>query len=309
MPVLPPGKTANKINPNATSLDVNRRNWQRATQGGLTPFISVTAPLTNVGGSIGFSFETSVFSVLGGVFSFTLLTTKGDLATYSTHPVRLPVGTDGQLLTADSAQPEGISWLDMVIPTLQQVADAGNVSTTVLQAPLNYATGETLTDAAGLLYYPSGVILADSTLLYSPDGVTVLANNSGTVQAGVTFTTDPTFGTYVTLGIIGGGSTPAAEFFVGSTIVLVAGFDATIGPSGRALFYSQAATLGLNISTLGVVGLGPDTGDGSTNPLQVFASDGHVEIANKLNLPGLPTSPAGLSPGDVWNNGGVLNIV
>lgn len=36
---------------------------------------------------------------------------------------------------------------------------------------------------------------------------------------------------------------------------------------------------------------------------------GDVRVAGQLNLAGTPTSPAGLSPGDVWNNGGVLNIV
>ena len=45
------------------------------------------------------------------------LTTKGDLLTYGpagspavNQPVRFPVGTDGQVLTADSLDPDGISW-------------------------------------------------------------------------------------------------------------------------------------------------------------------------------------------------------
>ena len=36
---------------------------------------------------------------------------------------------------------------------------------------------------------------------------------------------------------------------------------------------------------------------------------GDCNISGRLSLPGLPTSSAGLNPGDVWNNGGVLNIV
>jgi hypothetical protein len=38
------------------------------------------------------------------------LTTKGDLYTYTTVDARLGVGTDGQVLKADSAQPAGIKW-------------------------------------------------------------------------------------------------------------------------------------------------------------------------------------------------------
>jgi hypothetical protein len=38
------------------------------------------------------------------------LTTKGDLWTYGTGNARLPVGTNGQVLTADSAQTLGVKW-------------------------------------------------------------------------------------------------------------------------------------------------------------------------------------------------------
>ena len=38
------------------------------------------------------------------------VTTKGDLVTYDTSATRLPVGTDGQLLVANSATAEGIEW-------------------------------------------------------------------------------------------------------------------------------------------------------------------------------------------------------
>ena len=38
------------------------------------------------------------------------LTTKGDLYTHDTDDQRLPVGSDGQVLTADSAEATGMKW-------------------------------------------------------------------------------------------------------------------------------------------------------------------------------------------------------
>ena len=38
------------------------------------------------------------------------LTTKGDVYGFSTLPVRVPVGTNGQVLTADSTQASGLNW-------------------------------------------------------------------------------------------------------------------------------------------------------------------------------------------------------
>ncbi len=40
------------------------------------------------------------------------LTTKGDVFTYSTESTRLPVGTNGQVLSADSAETTGLKWID-----------------------------------------------------------------------------------------------------------------------------------------------------------------------------------------------------
>lgn len=40
------------------------------------------------------------------------LTTKGDLYTYTTTDARLPVGTNGQILSANSAETTGLEWID-----------------------------------------------------------------------------------------------------------------------------------------------------------------------------------------------------
>lgn len=40
------------------------------------------------------------------------LTTKGDIYSYDTDNNRLPVGSDGQIITADSAEESGLKWID-----------------------------------------------------------------------------------------------------------------------------------------------------------------------------------------------------
>lgn len=42
------------------------------------------------------------------------LTTKGDLYTYDTDDARLAIGTNGQVLTADSAEATGMKWADAI---------------------------------------------------------------------------------------------------------------------------------------------------------------------------------------------------
>lgn len=50
-----------------------------------------------------------------------ILTTKGDLLTYSSEPIRLAVGTDGQILKADSSQTGGVKWAAEVGKVVQVV--------------------------------------------------------------------------------------------------------------------------------------------------------------------------------------------
>jgi len=84
------------------------------------PFFTVNAPNSHALGSIGLRFlspltvdDTSSFNTykigldIGGVIP---LTTKGDLLGYSTIATRIPVGTNGKVLTADSTAAEGVSW-------------------------------------------------------------------------------------------------------------------------------------------------------------------------------------------------------
>lgn len=60
--------------------------------------------------SVGTGLTLSAGSLSASVADISPLTTKGDLWGYSTLNARIPVGSDGQVLTADSAQALGVKW-------------------------------------------------------------------------------------------------------------------------------------------------------------------------------------------------------
>lgn len=68
------------------------------------------------------------------------LTTKGDLYGFSTVPARLPVGTNGQVLTADSTASTGLAWATSSSGgmTLLSTTSISGTSVTVSSIPSGY---------------------------------------------------------------------------------------------------------------------------------------------------------------------------
>lgn len=59
------------------------------------------------------------------------LTTKGDILGFSTLNIRVPVGSDGQTLAADSTQTSGLKW---VTPVVYALRDLSNLASTAVNA-------------------------------------------------------------------------------------------------------------------------------------------------------------------------------
>ena len=92
-----------------------------------------------------------------------VLTTKADLATYSTARTRLGVGSNDQVLTADSAQATGLKWA-----TPSGVSLSGNntwTGTNEFQAELSVSSGNCFTTQLASVTISSGAITGTTNVM------------------------------------------------------------------------------------------------------------------------------------------------
>ena len=113
-----------------------------------------------------------------------VMTTKGDLAAYGTAVARLGVGTNGQVLTADSGETLGVKWADasggLTLITTESFSAVGSLSvngcftstydnylliarlTSTIAAGLRFRLRASGTDASGSNYNNRGVFVSGS---------------------------------------------------------------------------------------------------------------------------------------------------
>jgi hypothetical protein len=147
------------------------------------------------------------------------LTTKGDLYTFSTVDARLPVGTDGQILTANSSVPEGLSWQDNYADwtsTVKHIVKNNGLSGTITKGTAVYVTSSNGTNM--LVGRASNTSEATSS------------KTMGLMQSNITTTGGTQTGFVITEGLLGGLNTATAT----------AGDPVWLGVNG-ALIYGLAS--------------------------------------------------------------------
>ena len=169
------------------------------------------------------------------------LTTKGDVYTYSTTEARLGVGTNGQVLTADSAQTTGLIW---ATPT------TGTVTSVAASVP-------------SVLSISGSPITSSGTLAISYSGTALPIANGGTNSTTASSAGSVVYSTasamaYSAVGTSGqaliSGGTGAPTFYAPTAgSILFAGTNGILQQDNATLFYDDSQNflgLGINASLL-----------------------------------------------------------
>lgn len=188
-----------------------------------------------------------------------LLTTKGDLYTRSTVNARLGVGTNGQLLSADSTQVTGLKWINA--PATSPLTTKGDIYTySTTNAKLSVGTtGQILsadpTQATGLRWINNTGGGGSGTV------TSVAALTIGTSGTNITSTvTNPTTTPVITLNVPDASSTARGVITTGAqdingtksflTDIVVNGVNIGAGPGNNAS--NVRIGLGAGASLIGV---------------------------------------------------------
>jgi len=182
-------------------------------------------------------------SVEGGIQP-TLLTTKGDIivATGNATLVRQGVGSNNQVLMADSAQADGVKYANEATATLTTTGDTLYASGANTLARLAVgSTGQVLTVAAGAPSWATPSSGAVVKVVGATTSTQVSTTSASYVDSGLTVTITPSSASNKVLILV---SSCFETYRAGASCI---GYAALL--RGASLITSDAANLGINIGT------------------------------------------------------------
>ncbi|UOF01075.1 tail fiber domain-containing protein [Bdellovibrio reynosensis] len=127
----------------------------------LTADVTGTLPLAN--GGTGQSTALAAFNGLSP------LTTKGDLVVNDgTNDIRLPVGTNGQVLTANSAQASGLQWASLPSGTVTNVSGTLPIIVATGSSTPSISINDATTSSKGAVQVGAGISVVSGTIAADP---------------------------------------------------------------------------------------------------------------------------------------------
>lgn len=222
------------------------------------------------------------------------LTTKGDIYIFSTQFDRLPAGSNGQLLAADSTQPAGVKWATTAPsapPTIQKFTSTGSTTGYRFTITSGSATAGATYTNNGNTYTVLATIASQTTLFCSqasaPQASGTLTKSSGIGDATIAFSVAVALATYtpaanvlyIRVKMVGGGGGGGGGGGAG------AGTGGTGGTTtfGSNLLVANGGTGGTNAaSSVNGNGAGGSASLGS-GPIGTALSGGNGGPANSNN--------------------------
>lgn len=113
-------------------------------------------PGLQISSGLGILLDGSSLSLSGSGIKLAVVTTKGDILTFDSNPARLAVGSNGQILSADSTQSTGLKWI--AAPSSGGIVPIGGIvawlksftNTPALPAEFVECNGQVLSDAGSV---------------------------------------------------------------------------------------------------------------------------------------------------------------